>query len=325
VNLQGKSVRLVLSAILIGTASAWATSPHDKAVGPYSAAVAHARTPSQLPPPGIWESEGGQPQGQSAAGQDEVSEAARNGHSYPFLITVLPPEEAKRKAEEEAAERQNKASSDWWLVALTGLLGLATIALVAATLGLVAFARQQARDMKESVSASKSAATAALRSADFAEMAVVHAQRAFVFPVDLQSHPTTGPINDDYEHIITVIWKNTGATPVVNCRLFTSWSMPETSLPTGFDFPDLAEAIAHRTTIGPGEMRGGYRIRITNKHFREFAEDRRLFYVWGWCEYNDVFVDTQRHRTEFCFRVEKLQIIGEREASGQNLTLGALV
>ena len=39
----------------------------------------------------------------------------------------------------------------------------------------------------------------------------------------------------------------------------------------------------------------------------EKVQPDREWYFWGWVEYDDVFEGTSRHRTEFCFWVERVR------------------
>jgi len=77
--------------------------------------------------------------------------------------------------------------------------------------------------------------------------------------------------------------------------------MRDTELPDDFSFPD--GEISESAAIGARGIFGtpGFFVAIADVK-RVIAKTKRL-YFWGWIDYDDVFDDTPRHRTEFCFDV----------------------
>lgn len=116
---------------------------------------------SDPPFPASAKQESSQPQTQTPGSGQRPTNEIRGTEQSPLVVKTAPSEDAKAKAEEDAKERQNKAASDWWLIALTAMLAIATIALVLVTGGLVWFAWRQARDMKEAIEAARTSAIAA--------------------------------------------------------------------------------------------------------------------------------------------------------------------
>jgi hypothetical protein len=75
-------------------------------------------------------------------------------------------------------------------------------------------------------------------------------------------------------------------------------------IPEDFGFPD-SELFGHGV-IGPqGEMHTPV-IRIRENEL-EAIEPEFGRYLWGWVEYDDIFIDANRHRTEFCFEIDRVR------------------
>ena len=47
----------------------------------------------------------------------------------------------------------------------------------------------------------------------------------------------------------------------------------------------------------------GETIPIAAVQLREIKTDKKTLYIYGWVDYNDIFKDTARHRTEYCVRI----------------------
>jgi hypothetical protein len=47
-----------------------------------------------------------------------------------------------------------------------------------------------------------------------------------------------------------------------------------------------------------GEIKGGS---VSFADIQKCAAGTHHYYLWGWVDYNDVFEDTPRRRSEFCF------------------------
>jgi hypothetical protein len=70
-----------------------------------------------------------------------------------------------------------------------------------------------------------------------------------------------------------------------------------------FDFPDFSGDHTIGMLIGPHSTVNALPLEIGAGDLEEVIARRGHLYVWGWAEYNDVFADTPRHRTEFCNEV----------------------
>jgi hypothetical protein len=195
------------------------------------------------------------------------------------------------------------------IAAFTVILAKSTTRLWQTTKDAIA---AQARDMERSIAVAQ-------KSAGTAEHALLRAERAFVF-VDGFDLKRWGDDQFGPYYFITA-WKNGGKTWTKRARNYISWlAVPPESGPPD-DFPDLPSPIGTvpvtQLLIGPGNKVFGQRIEIPHNFFAAAMEGQCNIFVWGWCEYNDVFPETPRHRTEFCIKIERLVSIISDVTSGE--------
>jgi hypothetical protein len=100
---------------------------------------------------------------------------------------------------------------------------------------------------------------------------------------------------------LAVVLKNGGMTPAVNGRINISHRQFNTEIPVDFDFPDSTNFGS--ALIGPQVIWSTPPILISAANLEAPLVDN-LHYLWGWIEYDDIF-GTDRHKTEFCFRVDR--------------------
>lgn len=166
------------------------------------------------------------------------------------------------------------------------------------------------------------AATSAKDAADVAKSALTDIERAFVFCTNQEISP---PINNDTKlgmFTIAFGFSNTGKTWAKHCRTYMSWKSFDSIMPEAFDFCDQnpipeqkwAEKEPGKTFIGPNGRINLGPVMIPSRFIIDALEGRGHVYIWAWCEYDDIFQGTKRHRTEFCVRVQPLHAPIEPEA-----------
>ncbi len=148
-------------------------------------------------------------------------------------------------------------------------------------------------------------------------------ERAFVFVESYNLRQVSGEDPLRAFHL-TPAWKNAGKTRTVRARHHTSWAAMNAPMADDFAFPDVGTPSKPvPLLIGPGAAVGGHRIEIPHQQVLQALEGRAHLYVWGWCEYNDVFPGTPRHRTEFCVQIDRVEVAdgpgppGQRRVSAQ--------
>ena len=133
----------------------------------------------------------------AAQNTEALPKGSRNS---PFFVEVIPTPKSAKEQAEETEDREEKRSSDRWLVRWTFALFAATIGLILATLGLGYFAYRQSRDMRESIDVASRSANEASRSANIAERALTELERPWIFvqlSPRLVSHAQLVPENPD--------------------------------------------------------------------------------------------------------------------------------
>ena len=125
--------------------------------------------------------------------------------------------------------------------------------------------------------------------------------RAFVFVDDIVIEPAK---NGSYQ--AQVIWKNAGTTPTKAFRAHVNINLWIFPLPPQFDWQDYG-SVQERALVAPqGRLPSGVLpietswAVIAHKNTLTAHPKSASILIWGWCEYNDVFPGTNRHRTEFC-------------------------
>lgn len=175
----------------------------------------------------------------------------------------------------------HESATDWWLVVPTWLLAIFTFTLWRATKQMV----------KETVISSQ------------------NAQRAFVFIKNFDVN-----FQQVNQVIINPVWENSGDTPTKKMRNHVNWTYFVTDIPPDFDFPDITGEESTAVLIGPHATLNTSPLEINMQCIDNVAQGKGHLYIWGWAEYNDVFENTNRHRTEFCSEV-LISKISETEIS----------
>ena len=142
--------------------------------------------------------------------------------------------------------------------------------------------------------------------------ALIAAQRAYLFLREFRVNLVKNPLNEEIQTCtIQPIWENTGATPTRNGRSHINWKFFERSIPSEFDFPDFDEVgnrvlsyDAYKSLIvGPRSTALAPLLDIEPGILRQVRDAQGRVLVWGWVEYDEVFGDAKRHRTEFCYQL----------------------
>jgi hypothetical protein len=203
--------------------------------------------------------------------------------------------------------------TDVIIAIFTVVLAIKTSGLFVETAGLRSAADKQSRDMQASIKA----ATEAVQNGITAnQIAVVNAERqlmAYVtashvhvtehrMPSSLSARDTEVP-GRVHTYEFSVVLKNGGQTPAINVITNLNIMLFESHIPNDFDFPS-SDRFGHGL-IGPQvEWRTPWQ-QMTAEHVEETST---MLALWGWVEYDDIFTSsgsTLRHRTEFCFRIDR--------------------
>jgi hypothetical protein len=270
---------------------------------PWSAATAETKRPV----PAQFGHEQGDPNSASVSGYFPAFPLTLPANDSPVSADTAPVEHGNQHKEIEGFFNGIKWT-DAIIAFFTVILAIYTARLFYATRGLWIAAKDQVIDTKDSVAAAK-------KSANVAEESLTSLERAFVFP---ENFSLTGPLGSPGFYCIATVWKNAGRSWTKRCINHINWRAFESPLLEDFNFPDFGDPQTRvHLLIGPGATVNGQRIDIPHSVFAETMEGRRHLYIWGWCEYDDIFLSTPRHRTEFCVKLEKIIALDEAEGGRQ--------
>lgn len=104
-----------------------------------------------------------------------------------------------------------------------------------------------------------------------------------------------------HNYRISVVVENVGATPTRFGLGNINWELRDDELPDDFQFPD--GGIVEFAAIGARGTFNTPDFFMTFSNIEKVIAKQKKLYVWGWIDYNDVFEDTPRHRTEYCFDI----------------------
>jgi hypothetical protein len=195
---------------------------------------------------------------------------------------------------------------DWWVAGFTGALFFATFGLWIFTGLLWQATKTAVMDESEAIRLSKGQFVATNRPFVFLK----EIKTIFDRPPD--DHPQSGsgqlmakmgmthhPIRS---WTLLPIWENSGNTPTKSLIVNFCCHELKNELPLDNILPDTGRP--SRSLIGPHSSITSEGKTLDGALINRLRDGQDCFiYVWGWAEYNDEFEGTERHRTEFCFRV----------------------
>jgi hypothetical protein len=179
--------------------------------------------------------------------------------------------------------------------------GVAVTALATVTVGLFTWQLKRSTDRLW---------TTAERQADLTRDAMIAGERAFVFATGFSPYwdSPADPLNPIYNWRFRPNWQNSGETPTKNMTMHTECVALDSPLPLDFDFNYATREIGKALIPPKITTQGGMAPRmprpaITPGDIIDACEGRKFIYLWGWARYWDVFANTPRHITRFCWLI----------------------
>ena len=260
-------------------------------------------------------------QQQSAATQQPPPADQRGTEKAPLVVKVLPTPKTDVEASQEAKERDQKASTDWWLI----IIGLGQLVVFIGQLFVFGY---QAKKLRETV-------IAAADQSSKMERSIAEATRTAV-AIENVANATTASAKSATESVVAVrertamqmrayltvvvgggayqegeknirfaakpLLVNTGHTPARKVGYRAKAAILPAPLPEDFHFT-LPEAQVGASVLGPGQNF------ILSAIVDDFVADAdvagikngtsgRALHVWGTATYEDVF--GEMHYTNFC-------------------------
>jgi hypothetical protein len=143
------------------------------------------------------------------------------------------------------------------------------------------------------------------RLAQTAERHYREVERAFVHIDVGEAEETTGRDGGPLFRI-EIRCTNNGTTPTRHGLSHVSWHHFSEGGPDAISFNDLWITKATKPlgiAVGP---KGSINLSVLEIPKADIFKNPGSVFVWGWVDYNDIFEDSLRHRTEFCFELERI-------------------
>ncbi len=259
-----------------------------------------------------WSGDPNKPKGNN--GDQQAKAEQRGTEKTPIFVKAdVTTKQDKEESERNAKESELKAIVDKALVKYTLWIALFTLCLFIAAAIQVGLFVWQLRLMNKSTKDSGIAATAAMKSAQVAEDALVIGHRAFVFPVGLGQFWGAIPGTNLYNWNFRVNWKNSGDTPTKHLIIHSKGILSDTVIPDDFDFNYLAQEedtvtglIAPHLTLQGNVVPAYPAPNISPQDILDIQAGIKYFYIFGWAKYFDVFPNTRQHITRFCWLISPI-------------------
>jgi hypothetical protein len=168
-----------------------------------------------------------------------------------------------------------------------GITALATLVIAAFTATLWLATSRQARLTREAFVADK---------------------RAFVFATGFNQVWEQDKATNLYVWRLRPVLRNSGATPTKDMEMYVACEIRNSQLPTGYAFTPQAQNIAKGMMPPMFELQGGIAPQypgaaITPQDIIDSQAGRKFIYLWGWISYRDIFPETERHITRYCWLI----------------------
>jgi len=178
----------------------------------------------------------------------------------------------------------NKASSDWWLVAFTGFLVLIGACQIGAML-------RQEKWMRKTVEVAKASADAANATVKIMGDTAEKQLRAYVYPVSAERYR-----DETGAYVIRLKIKNAGQTPAYDCSRYMIEAISDgfPQLPENFDKIPIPTHIP-KSPIPPGETIEFFvnATELTPSKEGQIMVGRAAIYLFGKITYRDAFGNSQ--------------------------------
>lgn len=187
----------------------------------------------------------------------------------------------------------------------TAMLTVFTAVLAVVAIVQIYFLTKADNIARIAAEAAKASAIAATDQVSLSKEALITTERAFVYCERVNSIWTADKITElVVKWTFQPIWKNSGKTPTKRAINKISWwiGVDVGDIPANFDFTDANNP--GQTIIGPDATMHGLTIDLDIDTLQKIRSNSAHAYIWGWIDYDDIFANTRRHRTEFCVEIQ---------------------
>jgi hypothetical protein len=232
--------------------------------------------------------------------KEQKPQPTPDNKSAPVITERDQPQPATNRSDETTQRQGEKSPLDIWVSIVQGI---AAVVAAVATVILAKLARAQYRVYRSQLRIMHRQARIASQQAVLLSNQIVDAkaiQRARMS--FMQGQVITSSLDD---RRVIAAWAamliiNSGHSTARRVSFWRNQTAVVGDLSTDFNFPPSNDAPATAGPIGPGGQFGSAPILIEDDVIRGMVEGRLRYFVWGRCEYEDIFPNSPRHWLTFC-------------------------
>ncbi|MFC6790580.1 hypothetical protein ACFQE0_13785 [Methylobacterium komagatae] len=147
------------------------------------------------------------------------------------------------------------------------------------------------------------AARSAERSAQISEQSMRQTQRAYVTIQEIKYDVIPAAPKGASGCRIDVYWKNSGPSPAMNViHAVNAGAFTSEDGPWSVEFRQTYAPSEPHTILAGASFHSNPRL-FSQQHLIAASKSKADLYIWGWLEYDDVFIESKRHRIQFCDRI----------------------
>ncbi len=150
---------------------------------------------------------------------------------------------------------------------------------------------------------------ATTKQGDVVEQTLIIGQRAIIFPTGIL--PQWDLADNKYQFRFRINWFNSGETPTKDMLMHIRCELRDDLLPDDFDFScqttEIGSALIYpKISGGSGLAPRPNEPAISIADIVAVQLGKKCLYLWGWATYNDIFPNTKRHITRFCWLIDPI-------------------
>ena len=216
------------------------------------------------------------------------------------------------------SEREYFSVLGWKLKLTDAITAFSTLFLVLTSCMQWSQTRRTVLEMQAGGKVAEENAKATKLAAETARASLLQTERAYISLSKLETVWILDPVTKRQRDLAIIpIWHNSGSTPPKNTSSKVNWWK---TLHVNVDklwFDDswhnedeYDRGRYYPLPVPPKGYLIGNTFTIPALNYFGAAERAERLFIWGWVEYDDIFSDTPRHRTEFCL---ELRVLGDPE------------
>jgi hypothetical protein len=131
-----------------------------------------------------------------------------------------------------------------------------------------------------------------------------------VVPVKFDAYVLSASPGNSIGYRVVLKFQNTGSTTAKRFTGIVNVVFTEGLLPDNFDYADASDAAPPIAFVGP-QVPVAYPLDLSMENLIAVQDGEKNGFLYGWVEYEDIFTDTAKRRTEVCVRLAIVARLGD--------------